>query len=369
MLHHFKRRIQKYLPVLRASILGAIFVLAVALFLVKIYFPAYQFAAANNLSPSLLSSIVFNTTPNLKSYQGRTNIAVLGIGGGNHEGADLTDTMMFLSVDFQKHDALMVSIPRDIWLDSLKDKINAAYHYGEAKEKGGGFILAKSAIEEVVGQPVHYAVLVDFSGFERLIDLLDGVDINVSTAFTDTMYPIAGKENDTCVGDPTFACRYETVHFNTGLQHMDGTTALKFVRSRHAQGEEGTDFARDQRQQKVILAIKDKVMKPSFWTDPRRVVEVIDAFNKTVLTDMNLSEKIQMARFFATLKDGSLRKVVLDAGDILSNAPNRRKGFLVNPPDWQYDGRWVLAPRTGNFDEIHKFILCQMQDPNCKIIP
>ena len=66
----------------------------------------------------------------------------------------------------------------------------------------------------------------------------------IPKAFTDSQYPIAGKENDACGGDATFACRYKTVQFQAGSQHMDGKTALMYVRSRHAEGDEGTDFAR-----------------------------------------------------------------------------------------------------------------------------
>ena len=76
-----------------------------------------------------------------------------------------------VSLDFKKRKALLVSLPRDIWSPTLRDKINSAFHYGEEKKKGGGLTLAKFVVEEVLGQPVHYSILVDFSSFKGLIDL------------------------------------------------------------------------------------------------------------------------------------------------------------------------------------------------------
>src|SRR5258708_31476545 len=88
---------------------------------------------------------------------------------------------------------------------------------------------------------IDYATTLDFNAFKEVIDALHGITVDVKTEFTDTQYPIIGLEADNCNGDKTFACRYETITFKAGLQNMDSTTALKFVRSRHANGVEGND--------------------------------------------------------------------------------------------------------------------------------
>src|SRR5690606_10518850 len=98
----------------------------------------------------------------------------------------------------------------------------------------------KTQVEKIAGVPVHYAVVVDFNAFENVIDLIGGIEVNVLTPFVDSKYPIPGKENDLCGGDPEFTCRYETLVFEKGLTFMDGETALKFARSRNAEGDEGT---------------------------------------------------------------------------------------------------------------------------------
>jgi anionic cell wall polymer biosynthesis LytR-Cps2A-Psr (LCP) family protein len=141
------------------------------------------------------------------------------------------------------------------------------------------------------------------------------------------------------------------------------------VRSRQATGDEGTDFARAKRQQQVIAALKDKILAPSFWKDSKTIKEFTQVINEMVETDMNWSEKISLAKLFLDLRNKEIRHLILDAGDTLLNSTGKRKGFLINPPEWEYDGQWVLVPRSGNFDEIHKYIDCQLKDSNCSIQP
>ena len=112
---------------------------------------------------------------------------------------------------------------------------------------------------DVLGIPIHYNVTINFEVFKQIVDTLGGIDVEIENTFTDSEYPIEGKEDD-----PVIANRYETVTFTKGLEKMNGERALKYVRSRHGDGAEGTDFARSKRQQKVILAIKDKLMSPTF---------------------------------------------------------------------------------------------------------
>lgn len=365
MPQKFKRKILKYLPYGKPAVLAGILLFLIFLFF-RFLLPFYKFIKQEQITPAFFKSFIFNSESPLKKYQNRTNVIILGIAGGEHDGPDLTDTMILISIDFNRYDGAMVSIPRDMWMPSLKDKINSAYHYGEEKKKGGGLLLAKSVVEEVIGQPVHYAWVIDFSGFKKLIDLIGGVDIFVENEFTDKFYPIAGRENDFCGGDPQFLCRYETLRFEKGWQHMNGETALKYVRSRQAEGEEGTDFARGRRQQQIIAAMKNKLLKSSFlWQDPVKLKEVFGAFDDATDTDMKLSEQALFLKFFLKVSDDKIRKIVLDSGDEKKGI----KGFLVNPPLWEYNGEWVLAPRSGNFEEIHQFISCQLQDPNCSIKP
>ncbi|MBI3955222.1 LCP family protein, partial [Candidatus Gottesmanbacteria bacterium] len=336
------------------------------IFITKAVLPLYSFTKTNNITSRFLIKLISNKDLPIKSYQDRSNILILGFSGGNHEGSDLSDTMMVLSIDPVKKDILIISLPRDLWVSSLKAKINTAFHYGEEKKPGtGGMILAKATVSEIIGEPIQYGLGLDFSGFRKLIDLLDGVDINVEDTFEDDKFPIEGKENDFCGGDPAFNCRYEKISFIKGIQHMDAAVALKYVRSRFASGKEGTDFSRSKRQQQVIQAVREKIVHLSPLRDRQKIVDFIKTFNSTVTSDMNWSEKLSFARIFSTMNNKNLRHITLDTGDKKQNT----KGYLINPPLWQYNGEWVLAPRSGDFNEIQSFVKCEIYDINCKMKP
>ncbi len=259
----------------------------------------------------------------LPQTNGRTNFLILGIGGGIHEGPDLTDSMMVLSVRNADSSAVLISVPRDLWVDSMKAKINTAYHYGEEKQVGGGFILAKSAVFEMLNLPIHKVVLIDFSGFVDAIDALGGIDVNVGESFVDNDFPIVGKENDPCE-----SCRYETIKFEAGLQHMDGNTALKFVRSRHAEGDEGTDFARSKRQEEVITATKKKI---SF----KNIQKLYAILKQKVKTDILIDEYFALAKMSTKIYKNPIKSV------------NIAEPVVYNPPiSAIYDYQWVLISKN-----------------------
>ena len=295
------------------------------------------------ITPGFIAQLVFDDGIALKSSGSRTNVLILGAAGGDHEGADLTDTMMVLSVDAQKKSVALISIPRDTWSDTLKDKVNSAYHYGEEKSaKGGGMVLAKVVVEDVIGMPIHYGLLIDFSGFKKIIDVLGGVDVNVTRAFTDNEYPIAGKERDTCPGDPTNRCVYESIHFDEGRQHMNGDVALKYARSRHAEGEEGSDFARSRRQQDIMIALKDKIVHPTRWFSFDRLTALPKILDDATDTDMNFGELATVGKWFIKTKESEVKKIAFDA-------------LLVEPPVYLYAGRYVLVP-LASWDSIHTYL-------------
>ena len=289
----------------------------------------------------------------LASVNGRTNILVMGKAGGAHDGPDLTDTMILISVSLTKPDLAIVSIPRDTWIPEIRAKINAAYYWGDkttpyfdnSKYPGGKIGFARTIVAEVVGQPIQYGIVVDFSGFKDVIDALGGIQVDVQNSFTDPLYPIEGKENDTCGGDPTFACRYQTVTFDAGPQIMNGDIALEFVRSRHAVGIEGTDIAREARQQLVIEAIKSKILKPNVFLSPKVDMAMLGVLKKYVQTDLGLPAGGVLARKIL----GGMKNIkqLLIPQDMLFNPP-------VNAV---YDQQYVFIPKAGNgkWSEINKW--------------
>jgi LCP family protein required for cell wall assembly len=294
----------------------------------------------------LASNFITAPVENVVSDNGRTNILIMGKAGGEHEGTDLTDTMILASVQLGKPTISLTSIPRDLWIPEIRAKVNSAYYWGNQRSEGG-IPFAKSTVEKVVGVPIQYGLVIDFSAFKDIVDAIGGIEVNVERPFTDQRYPIEGRENDLCDGDPLFACRYETLSFDAGAQKMDGDTALKFVRSRMAEGDEGTDQAREARQQKVIGAIKSKVMSPKVFLNPRRVIAVFDIVQNSVETDINIQTAAVLARKAVDAGESIKQYLIPDA-------------LLVNPPiNKTYDSQYVFIPKAGNgnWKDVHAWVL------------
>src|ERR1700722_1364063 len=240
--------------------------------------------------------IISSLTNLFKSHQQEkpVNILLLGVGGGTHDGPDLTDTIIFMHIDPVLKKVTLVSIPRDLWIPDMNAKVNATYTVASGKNPGSGLATTESEIGKILGQHINYGIKLDFSGFVKAVNILGGLDITVDRTFDDYQYPIDGSEDATCnmspaavasasaaVADGTaqeqdlFPCRFKHIHFNKGEQHMDGETALEYVRSRHAEGPEGSDFARSKRQEKVISALKAKLFSAGTIFNPVKMVDLI----------------------------------------------------------------------------------------------
>lgn len=267
------------------------------------------------------------------------------MGVNNNDGTgDLTDTIMLASFDLVNRKITLISIPRDIWIEEIKAKINSAYHYG-------GIELAIKHISEITGQKTDYYALVNFDSFEKIINFLGGIEVRVVRTFDDYKYPIAGKEKDLCNGDRTYACRYEHLHFDAGLQTMDGLTALKFVRSRNSQGEEGSDFARSARQELIIQAVKDKILTTKLYFYPAKIGGLLKIIQEEIVTNIKSDQYGSFGELaFRFRNDFSNAKMVtLTEGE-----------FLVHPKRHS-SGQWVLLPKTGNWEELKAFIKKQLE--------
>ena len=177
----------------------------------------------------------------------RVNILIMGLDSADmagREGPARTDTMILLTLDPVTRTAGMLSIPRDLWVNVPgygNNKINTAYFLCEGYgEPGGGPGLAIKTVEKFLGIPIHFYAQIDFSAFEQFIDELGGVEVDVPEEIS--VDPI-GPHN--------------TVVLEPGLQTLDGPTALAYARNRDTVGN---DFDRAQRQQQVIMAIRDRIL-------------------------------------------------------------------------------------------------------------
>ncbi len=269
----------------------------------------------------------------------RINVLLLGVGGANHDGGQLADTIIISSVKPSTKQVSLFSIPRDLTVPLEGygwKKVNSVTSFAESREPGSGGIAASQAIGHLLEAPIDYYVKVDFDGFERIIDEVGGVDVYVDNTLDDYAYPIRGREDD-----PNYYSRFEHLHVDKGWQHMDGSLALKFARSRHGVGGEGSDFARARRQQKILEAVRQKVLSAETLLNPKKISGIIDSLHDNISTNLKVWEIVKL---WSLVKDVQSDQII---NKVLDNSPS---GLLVDGKG--ESGAYILSPRAGDFSEV-----------------
>lgn len=273
----------------------------------------------------------------------RINILLIGMGGKNHDGGYLADTILLVSLKPSTKQVSLISIPRDTTVPvegGAWKKVNSINANAESKEPGSGGRAMTQALSGILGVPITYYVRVDFQGFINIIDEMKGIEVNVENTLDDYSYPVMGKEDD-----PNYYSRYEHLHVEKGLQKMDGELALKFARSRHGLGKEGSDFARAKRQQLILQAVKEKLLSRSTLLKPGTIIKISGELNEHVDTNITITELLAL---WDGYKDINRENII---NEVIGNQDN---GLLVDSRG--QDGAYLLVPRSGNFNEIKSFV-------------
>jgi LCP family protein required for cell wall assembly len=238
----------------------------------------------------------------------RINILFVGLRGGDPQKEDCpfcTDTLILLTIDPTTKTAGMLSIPRDMWVNIPGfgfSRINTAWTLGRgSKLPGGGPVLTMKTISHFIGVPVDYYVQVDFDTFIDVIDTLGGVDVyNDETLLLDPVshgrdFP---KVRLTCCGE----------------RHLSGRVALAYARCRHEeQGCTDGDIGRARRQQKVIFAIRDKVLNPeNFPTLIAQAPDLYNTFSDGIHTNLSLNEAIKLVVLMQDIPREEIRNEVIN---------------------------------------------------------
>lgn len=301
-------------------------------------------SAADNILPTSISLKDLVSKSDLDQTDGITNILLLG----RDQAAQLTDSIEVVRIRQSDKKIIMVSIPRDLQVTASgsTEKINAVFSQGYNAEKdktkkvSAGAALAAKTVEGVTGLDMHYYITVDFAGLKDVVDALGGIEVNVENSFTDYQYP---KDYFTKDGQYVKTDGYETFSVKAGVQEMDGTTALKYSRSRHGNNGEGSDFARAARQQKVLMAIKDKTLSLGFLTNPIKITDMMDSLGTHIKTDMEFTEIKELASLLSDVNSSDVTTKVLstDSSD----------GLLMSVSE----GAYYIKPKAGNFSQVQKF--------------
>jgi LCP family protein required for cell wall assembly len=231
-------------------------------------------------------------------------------------GPSRTDNMVVVTADLATGKVGMISLPRDMIVPipgtDRSGKINTAYFVGELRQESGGGQLAKETVSDFLGYPVDYFVKVDFDGFVRIVDLIGGIDVDVPHTIHDEEYP-------------TIDYGVTTFHLDAGPQHLDGETALKYVRTRH--GDD--DFERARRQQQALLAIKDQIVSNKLLTT-LKIFDLVDAVSDTVEHDIPPADLLDLVGLASQVRLDQIAQLVLDNryGRIDTDSPY---GWIVVP--------------------------------------
>lgn len=324
-------------------------------------------------APQAVLSFIQPPEAQLKTTNGRTNILLLGVDyRTDMPSENLSDTMMVASIDTtaKNKDVVLISIPRDLWVTlpgwkygeknqfnfyTQGSKINAANAYGDAYDypNGKGMELAREEVQQVLGIQIHYVVKVNFYGFKQIVDDLGGISVNVENSFTDCQYPIEGRENAYPISS-----RFMCVSFQKGYQYMNGEKALEFARSRHSDDNplEASDLARAKRQQKVMVAIRDKALSIGTLIDPLKVSSLIKGLGDNIETlDVDFGQIGSFYKMAQAINVDTAQHIVLT--DNPDYNPDGTVLLKVGNSSL-YGGAFVFLPLAGqdNYTQIQAYV-------------
>jgi len=248
---------------------------------------------------------------------GQTKILLLGSDLRPNDNGYRTDTIILVVIDSDKMTVSLVSFPRDLWV-----KVPSLYEMKINQVQAlGGFDATAEMFQANFGVKPDYYVLTNFNGFTEFFDNQGGVDVEVSQALADECsLPKPRDANGNCTVEP-------------GTVHMDGATALWYVRSRHS----SSDFDRLRRAQEVLTAIFKKLVNINSLT---KLGEIKAALDKNIETNLSIE------------KAASFLPVAVH----VLQYPDQIRRFAINEdqatPSWSWNGMWILLPDPGAIQKV-----------------
>jgi polyisoprenyl-teichoic acid--peptidoglycan teichoic acid transferase len=271
----------------------------------------------------------------------RINIVLYGYGGAQHDGGDLSDSIMVVSIQpIANHPPQVaeISIPRDWYVriplkngQATDQRINFAYAAGilgegpePASSVDAGAAVADPLLEHLLGVGINYFVGVNFDAFKEAVDAVGGINVDVPAGFTDNQYPAGECDEGNCA--------YETVRFKAGEQHMNGATALIYARSRHGNNGQGSDFARSRRQQQIIIALKEQIESIG---GIGKLPDVINALGDNVLTNLTISDAESLYGLVQGVNPATIEHISIDDTNFLYDCdyPYKCGGYYLYAHD------------------------------------
>ena len=304
----------------------------------------------DNVKQSVLSSVSKTVwTPMKRDQYNSVNVLLLWYGWAVHQWWFLTDSIMVASRNPDENNVTLFSVPRDLYVKSPVNgtywRINAIFQQYYTRTKSieeSAFWLAWK-LEEILWLQIPYYATIDFQTFQEVVDMIGWVDVYVTETIYDPKYPADDMIN------------YDPFYIESGRQHLDGKTALKYARSRHTT----SDFTRSLRQQELIIAIKDKML--ASWLNISTAGDLYNQYKKYVETNISAQEMLRTVQFLPKIKWFSSFGYTSTCGDrdVTRMVP---WCFLYNPAMENFGWMSVLLPdgATSNnvsyYEEMKTFV-------------
>lgn len=292
---------------------------------------------------------IFSDQSLKKDSNGRSNILIFGTSGysdsSDHPGANLTDSIILISVNQEKDDAFMLSLPRDLYvkhadcppLGTSSGKLNEVYYCGsnDAKDDERGAAALRTTVGEILGIDVQYSVHVNWTVLQQAVDAVGGVDVTIET--DDPRGILDRNFDETC----NYRCYY--VKYKQGeVAHLDGIHALALSRARNANGGyglSGGNFDREKNQQKIIKALRDKAVSSGTLADISKVTRLIDALGNNLRTNFQTKEIRSLLSIGAKTGENKIVSLSLvEPGNALvTTGELDGAGSIVRPVEGLYD--------------------------------
>jgi len=282
-------------------------------------------------SSSFASLLGGGTAP--QEQDGRVNILLLGMRGANMPGGGLlADSIMVTSFDTKNNKAAVISVPRDLYVQipdtNEHGKINSVYSHWESGDRHQGIPKMEAMLQTITGLKIDHAIVINFAGFQKLIDAVGGVDVKMPKGFAETQQFVEGNE---CGGSFTLPI---------GTNHLNGEKALCYARAR----VQTNDFDRSKRQQVILKALKEKMISLGTLADFNKVNNILNIIGDNVKTDMTPDEMKGFYEQYSNMESADIAQRVFE---------NSEKGLLKVPEAGTGLG-YVLVPRAGqdNYSQL-----------------
>ncbi|UTX51202.1 LCP family protein [Candidatus Saccharibacteria bacterium TM7i] len=324
--------------------------------------------ASGNIFKGNIFDIVQNQ-PLKEDKNGRSNFVIFGTAeddeGGEHGGANLTDSIMVLSINQKKKDAYMLSLPRDLWVKYAETctvgnqgKLNAAYFCAsdDGKNEAEGAAALQKKVGEVTGLDIQYYAHLNFTAVVEAVDAVGGVDVTIQS---EDPRGILDRNFDWKCG---YRCHY--VNYKNGQKvHLDGEHALALSRARNAAGGYGLpngNFDREKNQQMIVKALREKALSAGTLTNLGAVTKLIDALGNNLRTNVETKEIRTLMNLASEIQSDKIVSLSLVSED----------NMLVTTG--MYMGQSIVRPTAGimDYSDIHSYIQTEMSsEPHVKEHP